>query len=66
MFGRRHQAQPECNNGIRDRHVKEQIRLKKERTTSNGIRGRSRRQQVLLDSRGNVNKTFRETLGLEI
>jgi hypothetical protein len=40
--------------------------LRKEGTTGNGIRGQSRRQQLQLESTGNVNETFREILGLEI
>jgi hypothetical protein len=35
-------------------------------TTGVSIRGQSRRQQLQLESTGNVNKIFRETLGLEI
>jgi hypothetical protein len=38
-------AQPECNNGIRNRDLKERLRL---------------------GSKGDINKTFRETLGVEI
>jgi hypothetical protein len=66
LFGKRGQAQPECNNGIRDRGAIWQLHLRKERTTGNGIREQSSRQQLRLESTGNVNKTFRETLGLEI
>jgi hypothetical protein len=56
-FGRRRRVQPECNNGIRDRDVKEQLRLRKKRT-DNGIRGRNRKRELRL---GSV-KTY-ETLG---
>jgi hypothetical protein len=44
-FGKRRPARPECNNGIRNRDLRQQLRLA---------------------SKGNVNETFRETLGLEI
>jgi hypothetical protein len=33
------------NKGIRDRSARQQLRLRKERSTSKGIRGRSRRQE---------------------
>lgn len=56
----------EGSNGIRDRDIKEQLRLRKERTAISGIRGWSRKQQLQLESMGYVNNTFRETLGLEI
>jgi hypothetical protein len=56
----------ECIDGIRDRVTIWQLHLRKERTTGNGIRGWIRRQQLWLESTGNVNETFRETLGLEI
>jgi hypothetical protein len=32
MFRKRHQAQPECSTGIRDRDLKEQLCLERERT----------------------------------
>jgi hypothetical protein len=44
-FRKRCWMQQECNNGIKNRDLKEQL---------------------CLGSKGNVNKTFRETLGLEI
>jgi hypothetical protein len=51
----------ECDTGIRDRGT-----IRKERVTRNGITGQSRREQLQLESTGNVNGTFRETLVLEI
>jgi hypothetical protein len=56
----------EYNNGTSDRGAIRQVRLRKEKTTCNGIRARNRRQRLRLQSTGNVNETFRETLGLEI
>jgi hypothetical protein len=44
-FRKRHRAQPECNNGIRNQDLKVKLHL---------------------GSKGNVNETFRKTLGLEI
>jgi hypothetical protein len=60
-FRRRRRAQLECSNSIRGQDVKDRLSLRNERATSNGIRGRSRRQQLRLDSTGNVNETVRET-----
>jgi hypothetical protein len=42
-FGKRHPAKPESITGIRNQSSRLQLRLRKERTTSNGIRGLSRR-----------------------
>jgi hypothetical protein len=66
MLKRKQRTCQEGSNGIRDRDVKEQLCLRKERTTGNGIRGWSRRRRLQLVSTGNVNETFRETLELEI
>jgi hypothetical protein len=54
-LGKRHCVQPKDSNGIRDRDIKEQLHLRKERTTGNSIRGQSRRQRLRLESAGNVN-----------
>jgi hypothetical protein len=45
-FGKRHHAQPKGSNGIRNGDIMEQLFLRKERTTGNGIRGQSRRQRL--------------------
>jgi hypothetical protein len=66
MLKRKQRTHQEGSNGIRDRDVKEKLRPRKERTTRNGIRGRSRGEQLQHVSTGNVNETFRETLELEI
>jgi hypothetical protein len=63
---RRRRTRQKGSDRIGDRDVKEQLRLRKERTTGNGIRGRRKRQQLRLESTGNFNDTFRETLGLDI
>jgi hypothetical protein len=52
----------ECSSGIRNRGAIQQLRLRKERTADNGIRERNIRHQLQLESKWNVNKTFRETL----
>jgi hypothetical protein len=44
-FGKRRRAQPECNNGTKNKGL---------------------RELLCLGSKGNVNETFKETLGLEI
>jgi hypothetical protein len=57
---------PEYINGLRNQGSRQQLRLRKERTTGSGIRGRSRRQELHLGSRSALNKTFRKTVELEI
>jgi hypothetical protein len=52
--------------GIRNQEPRQWLHLRKEMTTGTSIRGRSRRQQLQLESTGNVNETFRDTLELEI
>jgi hypothetical protein len=66
---------PECNSGIRDRGLREQLRgrmrisdqcggqppcLKKEKTTTNGIRGCSAGQRSHLGSEGTLNRNLYE------
>jgi hypothetical protein len=49
-FGKRRWKNPECNNGItgiRNQSSKQQVRLRKERTTTNGIRAWTSGQQLL-------------------
>jgi hypothetical protein len=52
--------------GIRNQGSVQQLRLRKERTTCNSVRGWSWRQQPHLESRTTLIKTFRETLALQI
>jgi hypothetical protein len=63
---RKQRTRQEGRDGMRDRDVKEQLLLRKERTTSNGIKGRSRRPEPHLGSRTTLNKTFRKTAELEV
>jgi hypothetical protein len=65
MLERRQWTHQEGSSGIRDGDIKEQLYLRKERTTVNGIRGWSSKQ-LRLESMGNVNETFREILRLQI
>jgi hypothetical protein len=73
-FGRRRQPKPECNNGIRDQGLRQQLRgskrimdiggrrplyLRKARTTANGIGGCSV-QQSHLGSGGTLKKALYE------
>jgi hypothetical protein len=57
---------PECKDGIRKQGSRQELCLKKERTTSNGIRGRSSTQRLRLGSRTTLNKTFRRTVELDV
>jgi hypothetical protein len=63
-FGRRHQQELECSNGIRSRGVEEQEHLRKGRKSAKSIGG-WRRQQPQLESMGNSNKVFRKIMGIE-
>jgi hypothetical protein len=63
-FKRKQQTCQEGSNGIRTETLRNNYI--QGRTTCNGIREQSRRQQLQLVSMGNVNKTFRETLELKI
>jgi hypothetical protein len=51
---------------IRNQGSRQQLHLKKERTTGNGITGQSRRQEPHLGSRTTPNQTFRKTAEQEI
>jgi hypothetical protein len=51
MFRKRHQAKPEGITGIRNKGSRQQLHLRKDRTTGNGIRGWRRRQEPHLGSR---------------
>jgi hypothetical protein len=64
-FRKRHWAQPEFNNGIRDRGAIRQLHLRKEMTTSNGIRGWSRRQDLYLGSVKALHETRGQALQFE-
>jgi hypothetical protein len=66
MFGKERQVQLECNNGIRDRGAVWQLRLRKDTTTGNGIRGQSRRQELHLGSKKTLYETLGQTLELEV
>jgi hypothetical protein len=44
---------------------KEPLRLRKGRKTINSIRGRSRRQQLLLESMGNGKEIYKKAFGPE-
>lgn len=57
---------PECNTEIRNQGSRKKIHLKTETRACNGIRGWSRRQELSLGSKGSINETFREILGLEM
>jgi hypothetical protein len=74
-FGKRRWKGPECNNGIRDRDLRQQLRgskrikdlgdrqllyLRKEKGTAIGIRGWSSGQQSRLESEGTLKKTLYE------
>jgi hypothetical protein len=65
-FGKRRQAKPEGINGIRNRGAGRQLILRKERTTGNGIRGRSRRQELRLGSVKALHEVLGQTLELEV
>jgi hypothetical protein len=55
----------EDNSSIRDNGSKQQLRLRKERTTGNGIRGPSRRQELCLRSQKILYKTLGQTFKLD-
>jgi hypothetical protein len=57
---------PEGINGIRNRGAGRQLLLRKERTTGNGIRGRSRRQELRLGSVKTLHEVLGQTLELEV
>jgi hypothetical protein len=63
---KRRRAKPEGNTGIRNQGSRQQLHLKKERTTGNGIRGWSRRQEPCLGSRTTLDNTFRKIVEWEI
>jgi hypothetical protein len=49
-LGKRQRTLQKGSNGIRDRDVKNQLRLRKERRSANSIRGRSRRQDYVWEA----------------
>jgi hypothetical protein len=53
-------------SGMRNQGSRQQLCLRKERTTGSGIRGWSRRQEPCLEKRTILNKTSRKTAGLEV
>jgi hypothetical protein len=57
---------PECNNGMRNRGTRRQLHLRKERTTGNGISGRSRRQELCLGSVKYLYEALGQILELEV
>jgi hypothetical protein len=65
-FRKRQQVKPKGITGIRNQGSRQQLRLRKEKTTGNGIRGWCRRQEPHLGSRTTFNKTFMKTVVLEI
>jgi hypothetical protein len=65
-FGKRRRAQPEWNNCIRHQGAIWQLCLRKETTTSNRIRGRSRRQELHLGSVKTLYEASRRTFQLEV
>jgi hypothetical protein len=65
-FGTRRWAKPEGIDGIKNQGLRQQLHLRKERTTSSSIRGRSRRQELHLGSRTTLSRIFRKALELEI
>jgi hypothetical protein len=65
-FGKRRHAKPEGINGIRNLGARQQPHLRKERTTGNGIRERSRRQELHLVSVKALYEAHRQTLDLQI
>jgi hypothetical protein len=65
-FEREQRTRQEGSSGIRDRDVKEQLRLRKEWTTGKGIIGWSRRQEPRLESRTTLARIFRKTVELEV
>jgi hypothetical protein len=57
---------PECSKGSRDRGLRQQLRLRKTTTTGNGIRGRSRRQELCPRSQKILYETLGQTFKLEV
>jgi hypothetical protein len=53
-------------SGIRNRLARRQLRLTKERTTGNGIRGQSRRRELYLGSAKTLHEALEQTLQLEV
>jgi hypothetical protein len=56
----------EGSKGIRKQGSRQQLRLRKEVTTGNSIRGRSRRQELGLRSKRTYGRFFGKTIRLEI
>jgi hypothetical protein len=65
-FGKRSGVQPECNNGIRDHGAFQQLRLRKEMITENGIRGQTSRQELCLGSMKTLYEVLGQTLESEV
>jgi hypothetical protein len=65
-FRTRHWMKPEGINGIRNQGSRQQLHLRKDRTTGNGVIGWSRRKDPHLGSRTTFGRIFRKTVELEI
>jgi hypothetical protein len=65
-FGRRYQAKLEGINCIRNQGARWHICPMMERTTDNGIRGRSRRQELCVGSVKTLHEALRQTVKLEV
>jgi hypothetical protein len=63
-FRKRRRAQLECSKGMRDRGAI-RLHLRKETTTSNGIKGRSRRQDLHMGSMMTLHEASGQTLGFK-
>jgi hypothetical protein len=69
LFGKRHWKYPECKNvitGRRNQSSRQQVHLRKERTTTNGIRVWKSGQQFLLGSGGMHMKALYEMVSVKI
>jgi hypothetical protein len=66
MLRKRRQAKLEGITGIRNQGSRQQLCLRKERTTSNCIREHSKKQEPRLVSRTTLGRTFRKTVELEV
>jgi hypothetical protein len=69
LFRKRCWKYPECKNGITGRRIqssRQQVRLRKERTTTNGIGAWKSGQQLLLGSGGKHMKAVHEMVSVKI
>jgi hypothetical protein len=65
-FGERHRTKPTGSQGVRNESSRQQGRLRKERTTTNGIGAWKSGQQLLLESGGMHMKAIYEMVSLKI